>query len=127
MSLMKERHRVWLDAVNGADIEAYARMMTEDLIWLPPDGEPIIGRAAFRNWLRPFFEAYAYEFALEDVQACETDGWIAETGAFITRMTPRAGGTGATHGGRYFALWRPGTGGEWQIERYVDQAALRRE
>jgi aspartate racemase len=119
-----ERHREWIAAVNATDIDAYARLVTEDLVWLPPHGDPVVGRPAFRAWLEPFFEAYAYDFTIDGVEALETTGWIAETGEFVSRMTPRSGGPQASHSGRFFALWRREEG-HWRMERYVDTGGLR--
>lgn len=117
------RHREWIAAVDATDIDAYADLVTEDLVWIPPHGDPVVGRAAFRSWLQPFFGAYAYEFSVESIAARETDHWIAETGEFTSRMTPLSGGGPATHSGRYFALWRR-EDDVWRIERYVDLGSL---
>jgi uncharacterized protein (TIGR02246 family) len=120
---MEPRHRNWIAAVNATDIVGYAQLVTEDVVWLPPHGDAVVGRAAFKSWLEPFFGSYAYEFSVDDIHACETDRWIAETGEFRSRMTPLAGGAAASHGGRYFAIWRR-EADVWRIERYVDRASL---
>lgn len=118
-----QRHQDWIAIVNATDITGYAQMVTEDIVWLPPHGGAVVGRAAFRAWLEPFFGSFAYEFSLERIRARETEHWIAETGEFTSRMTPTGGGAAAAHSGRYFALWRRDAG-MWRIERYVDQASL---
>lgn len=123
--MIEQRHRDWIAAVNATDIDAYAHLVTEDLVWMPPDGEAVVGRAALGSWLEPFFGAFTYEFGVEDVRVRTTDRWIAETGQFTSRMTPKAGGAAATHGGRYFILWRRDDDDAWRIERYVDQGSLR--
>ena len=116
-------HRDWIAAVEATDIDAYADLVTEDLVWIPPHGDAVVGRAAFRSWLRPFFGAFAYDVSLDGIEAHEAGRWIAEVGEFTSRMTPLAGGAPATHSGRYFALWRR-EGEAWRIERYVDLGAL---
>lgn len=121
--MLDQRHRDWIATVNATDIAGYTQLVTEDVVWLPPHGAAVVGRAAFRSWLEPFFGSYAYQFSVHDIRARETDRWIAETGAFTTRMTPLAGGAVASHDGRYFALWRREVN-VWRMERYVDQASL---
>lgn len=122
--MLSQRHLDWIAAVASTDIDAYAALVTADLVWIPPTGDAIVGRAAFRSWLAPFFERYAYDFAIADIRAHQTERWIAETGEFTSRMTPDSGGPAATHSGRFFMLWRREQD-VWQIERYVDQGSLR--
>ncbi len=120
---MEDRHGAWIEVVTSGDVDAYADLVTEDVVWMPPHGPAVVGRAAFRSWLRPFFEEYAYEFSLEGVRSRASERWIAETGTFRSRMTPGGGGAAAEHGGRYLALWRRDAGA-WRIERYIDLGDL---
>jgi uncharacterized protein (TIGR02246 family) len=122
--MMEQRHRAWIAAVTSGDVDAYANLVTEDVVWMPPHGPAVVvGRAAFRSWLRPFFEEYAYEFSLDGLKSRGSERWIAETGTFRSRMTPASGGAPAEHGGRYLALWRRDDD-VWRIERYVDLGGL---
>jgi ketosteroid isomerase-like protein len=40
-----DRRRAWSDAVNARDIDAYADIVAEDVVWIPPSGDAIVGRA----------------------------------------------------------------------------------
>lgn len=113
-------HRAWIDAVSGTDLDAYAEVVCEDLVWWPPGQDPVEGRAAFRDWLAPFFERFAYEFSVEDPVFRVAEGRAVEKAGFRSRMTPRAGGDAMVHAGRFIALWRRDEDGRWRIERYVD-------
>jgi uncharacterized protein (TIGR02246 family) len=121
--MLGQRHRQWIAAVNSTDIDAYAQLVTDDLVWIPPGAEPVVGRAAFRSWLEPFFNRFTYETVIENVKAHESEAWIAETGTVTSHMAPRAGGPGGSHDSRYFVLWRR-EWTEWKINRYVDMANL---
>ena len=114
------RHRAWIDAVNGTDLTAYADLVCEDVVWLPPGQPPIEGRAAFRAWLEPFFGRYAYDFSIEDPVFRMAGDRAVEKARFRSRMTPRDGGEDMTHEGRFIALWRRDGDAVWRIERYVD-------
>ena len=120
---LEQRHRQWIAAVNATDIDAYARMVTDDLVWIPPGSEAVVGRSAFRSWLEPFFKRFTYETTIENVKAHQSAEWIAETGKVTSHMTPREGGAAGSHGSRYFVLWRR-VGTQWKIDRYVDLANL---
>jgi uncharacterized protein (TIGR02246 family) len=122
-NMLEARHRSWIAALTSTDIDAYAAMVTDDLVWLPPGTEAIVGRHAFRAWLAPFFKMYAYESTIRDVKAYESGDWIAETGVFNSRMTPRDGGPSGSHSSRYFVMWQR-QDGEWKINRYIDRSNL---
>jgi uncharacterized protein (TIGR02246 family) len=115
-----ERRREWVSVVNDGALEGYADLVTQDVAWLPPAGDPITSREAFRAWLEPFFARYDYRFSLEPTQVRAFDGWCAELGHFRSALSAKSGGETQEHASRYFALWRLDTDGTWRIERYVD-------
>jgi uncharacterized protein (TIGR02246 family) len=120
LDAVAERRREWVEVVNDGSVERYADLVTADVVWLPPAGEPITSRQAFRDWLEPFFAGYAYRFSVEPTEVRPFDGWCAELGNFRSALSAKSGGEPQEHGGRYFALWRLDPDGAWRIERYVD-------
>lgn len=116
---LDQRRREWTSVVNGRDLEGYADLVTEDVVWLPPSGEPITGREAFRAWLEPFFTRYEYRFSVEPVQIRAFDGWRAEIGRFRSILTADEDAP-QEHTGEYFVLWRLDSDDVWRIERYAD-------
>ncbi|MGH9158427.1 MAG: YybH family protein [Vicinamibacteraceae bacterium] len=116
----RERRHAWVTAVEGGDVDDYAAIVTEDVVWFPPVGDPLQGRAAFRRWLEPFMGAFRYNLRLSPATSREGGGWAYETGAFRSIMEPLDGGATQEHKGNYFVLWRYGNDDVWRIERYVD-------
>ena len=92
-------------------------------MWIPPSGDAIEGRAAFRRWVAPFMERFAYRMEIRPDSVRPAGERVVETGRFASRMTPREGGEPAVHEGRYLVLWRREEG-RWWIDRYVDTTAL---
>lgn len=117
---VSERRREWIAAVNDGSMDAYADIVAADVVWLPPAGDPITNRDAFRAWLGPFLAQYDYRFLAEPTEVRAFKGWCAEVGNFRSELSPRTGGEAREHAGRYFVLWRRDTDGKWRIERYVD-------
>lgn len=115
------RREEWRAVVNRGNVDAYAGLVTEDVVWLPPVGEPIRGRDAFRAWLAPFMERYDYDFHLEALRVRAFPGWCAETGTFRSVMTEKGTDRPQEHAGTYLVIWRRDEAdGRWRIERYVD-------
>lgn len=115
-----ERRREWMAVVNKGDLEDYADLVADDVVWLPPTGEPLTSRHAFRAWLEPFFTRYDYEFSVEPVEVRAFDGWCAEVGRFRSVLSTGPSQDPQEHTGEYFVLWRLDADGIWRIERYVD-------
>ena len=111
-------HRAWTDAVNDTDIAAYAEIVCEDVVWLPPEEEALEGRDAFRRWLEPFFERYT----ISDAAIRVAGRWAVEKARFRSVMTPSTGGDDMEHVGRCIVLWREDEDGSWRIDRYVDDS-----
>lgn len=119
VNTIDERRREWMAVVNEGALEDYADLVADDVVWLPPAGAPLTGRQAFREWLKPFFGQYDYEFSVEALEVRAFDGWCAEVGHFRSVLSTRSGDP-QEHTGRYFVLWRLDADGSWRIERYVD-------
>lgn len=124
MDELAQRHLQWERAVNAGDIDAYADLVTHDLVWIPPTGDAIVGRQAFREWLGPFFEAYDYVYSTSNTRFLGAGDWGAEKSEFESRMTPVAGGATLMHAGAYVVIWRRDTDGAWRIDRYLDHGPL---
>jgi uncharacterized protein (TIGR02246 family) len=114
------RRQAWVAAVAAGDVDRYAELVARDVVWIPPFGEPIEGREAFRTWLAPFFARYAYDFSVEPAQIRAVAGWCAELGRFRSVLSTPGGDERNVHAGHYFVLWRRDVDGVWRIERYVD-------
>lgn len=126
MNVVSQRHEQWRAAVNDRDVEAYAELVADDVVWIPPAGDAIVGRQAFREWLEPFFEAYEYEYSAFNSRFLTAGVWVAERSDFESRMTPVAGGSSMFHTGVYVVIWRRDSDGIYRIDRYVDESPLRR-
>lgn len=121
---LKKQHQKWIDVVNNEDIDAYANIIAEDAVWMPPGQQPIIGREAFKQWLAPFFERYSYNFSISEEQFIVSGDWAFERAKFTSKMTQNSGGDSMTHSGTFTVLWYGGKNKNWCIDRYIDDTIL---
>lgn len=119
LEALAARRREWKAAVESGDPDRYAALLTEGAEWIPPSGDALVGREAFRAWVAPFVERFAYESELEPDLVRVAGDRAVERGRFVSRMTPRDGGETASHEGRYVVVWRHDPDA-WRIDRYVD-------
>lgn len=120
LSSLEQRNKDWIAIVNNRDAEAYAKLLTEDVVWFPPDGDPIVGREAFKRWLAPFFSRFKYDFNISDKQIKIAGVKAVEKASFTSEMTPEEGGKKIRHSGTFITLWHRDVEGTWRIERYID-------
>ena len=125
MNSLPDRHRRWIAIVNSRDLEGYVDLVTDDIVWIPPVGAAVVGRQGFRDWLKPFFSSYSYEYTSSDERYLDAGEWVVEYANFETRMTPLSGGGPMSHRGSYTAIWRRDSS-TWRIERYIDVGTLLR-
>lgn len=118
----KKRHNKWVEIVNSGNVEAYAKLLAEEVVWIPPGQQPITGREAFKEWLSPFMDKYSYDFSITDEQIRVSGDWVFERARFISKMTPLEGGEPMKHSGTFSVLWNRGSDNKWYIERYIDDS-----
>lgn len=121
---LRKQHKSWIDVVNNEDIDAYANILAENAVWIPPGQKPIIGREAFKQWLTPFFSKFSYEFSITEEQFLVSGNWAFERAKFTSIMTPESGGEPMTHSGTFTVFWHRSKDNYWYIERYIDDTNL---
>lgn len=109
--------------VAASDADAYAGLVTEAVVWVPPSGEAIVGRPAFVAWVEPFFRDFTYELTVRPADVVVLKDWAVERGQFISRLSSRGGSSGVDHSGDYVVVWARGEDQVWRIDRYLDVTA----
>lgn len=124
LNAIERRRAQWIAAVNAGSVDDYLDLLTEDVVWFPPDHPAVRGKNGFREWITPFVEAYDYDFSLGQPVVTVAGEWAIERGAFESTMTSTADGQSASHSGGYLVLWRRAPDDIWYIERYLDETQI---
>jgi uncharacterized protein (TIGR02246 family) len=120
---LPNRRLKWMAVVSAGDADAYAGLVTEAVVWVPPGEEAIVGRPAFLAWVQPFFREFAYEFEVRPVDVVVLEDWAVERGRFVSRLSSRGAGSRIDHSGNYVIVWARGEDHVWRIDRYFDVTA----
>ena len=94
---------LWTAVVRAGRPDRAAEFCAEDVVVLPPDGAPIMGRAAARDWLRDGFQhpkVERIEVSGVDLRGGAKSAWLTATVA-----TTRRGSDGAASVARERRLW----------------------
>lgn len=119
-----KRHHEWIKVVNDRNLAGYVNLLKEDGIWIPPGQEPLIGREAFKSWLKPFFDQFRYNFTVKNERFRMAGNRVVEKGSFETVMTPENDGEPMAHSGTFTILWHRDEDRNWCIEFYIDDTGL---
>lgn len=117
------RRAQWVAVLNAGNLDAYAALLADDVVWIPPGAPALDGRDEVCAWLAPLFAEFEYDLMIDDVEVRVAGEWAVERGAFTSRLRARSGGEWRTHRGLYFLLWKH-RNGDWYIGRYVDVTDL---
>ena len=104
----------WLAREARRDIPGLMDLCTDDVVWMPPQGPRLQGRADIQQWLHDQ-PVTTVDVTLENVQV-DADGRIAyKLADFRTKSTnPGSGETAITTGSHLWVL-RKSTDGSWKL------------
>jgi uncharacterized protein (TIGR02246 family) len=106
-------------ALNQGNVDAWARVFSEDAVQMPPNAPANVGRARIRTWSQAFLDAFRAEFALEVAEVRVAADWAFERGTYRIRVTPRAGGEAFQDTGKYIAIYQMQADGAWLMARDI--------
>lgn len=88
---VREAARAVIAANNRCDLDGAVACYADDVVWLPPAGPAIEGKAAISERYRAMFETFEPRLAMS-IEEVESDGSMAFVRGVITgRLVPRDG------------------------------------
>lgn len=105
----------YMEAMSIPDARAFAEIFERDAYRLAGGGEVVRGRHAILNQMGEFFTRVGpIDAVLETEDLWVVDSLAYETGIWSYTFTP-PGDARRAIGGRYVAIWKQGTDGDWKI------------
>ena len=107
----------YLKAINEEDIAALSALTTDGHIMLPPNQEPVVGKAANDLMNGGAFERYEFSETWMPVETV-VDGDLAfQRGTFIVVATPRGDGDRLDVRGSFLRIYQRQANGDWRMTR----------
>jgi ketosteroid isomerase-like protein len=115
-------HDAYVAGINSNDLDTFLATISDDAVFLPPNSEPISGKAAVGEWVKGYLAAYETKW-VKTSKEFEVRGDLAyEWYVYESTDTPKAGGPAAgtpvvTDTGNGINIYRRGTDGVWRVSR----------
>ena len=110
----------WNRAVEAGNIDGYVAVLDPDIELLPTDAEPIVGAAAYREFLGPVFEADT--FSIDVVAPAEIDvtgdiAWARYD--YVIHRTPKDSGETFSARRKFLDVLRRRPDGAWGVYKHI--------
>lgn len=107
----------YLKAINDEDIDALSSLTTEGHIITPPNGRPIVGKAANDEINRRSFERYDVQETWMPDETVVAGDWAFQRGRYDLVTKPKAGGEPSQISGFFLRIYQRQPNGEWRMTR----------
>ncbi len=115
---IEQAQRDWLEATDkpgeeGAD--GYASFVTEDAVWLPPNGALVEGRDAVRAWILSLTQAEDFSVTWEATRVeVSAGGDLAYSMGTYEYSLKDAEGNTVSNKGKFVDIWKKQADGSWK-------------
>jgi len=107
----------YLKSINEEDIAALSALTTDGHIMLPPNSEPIVGKAANDALNGGAFERYEFNETWRPVETVVDGDLGFQRGTFTVIATPRGDGERVEVNGAFLRIYERQPNGEWRMTR----------
>ncbi|HXE91089.1 MAG TPA: DUF4440 domain-containing protein [Terriglobales bacterium] len=127
LAAIEELHQKDIAATKTYDVETLVSLWTDDIVALPPDGSPTIGKAVGRKQLEAgkaasaAYEVLTYEQKWEEVTLA--GDYAFEWGTFTSAVRPKAGGDEIRQNYNVLRVLKRAADGSWKVHRTMWNAS----
>ncbi|MGD8340578.1 MAG: nuclear transport factor 2 family protein [Gammaproteobacteria bacterium] len=117
LAAIAEFNRLYLSAINDADIELLSSLTTEDHMMIASGGRPLVGKAALVEAMTGAFERFDFDETWMAEETVVSGGLAYQRGRFIVIARPRGGGDISRTEGNFLRIYRRQPDGRWFMVR----------
>jgi uncharacterized protein (TIGR02246 family) len=107
--------KAWEAAFNATDVAKVASMYTDDAVVMPPNHEPVRGRANIEAF---FKEMAGTKLTLTPFESAISGSTAYEAGTYQMSITPQTGPP-TTDKGKYVVILKRGSDGQWRLSHDI--------
>jgi ketosteroid isomerase-like protein len=107
----------YLRSINEEDIAALSSLTTDGHVMLPPNSEPVVGKAANDAMNGGAFERYDFSETWSPSETVIEGDLAFQRGTFTTIATPKAEGERLEVSGSFLRIYQRQPNGEWRMTR----------
>lgn len=110
-------HASYVSAIATNDVGTMLAVMTEDVVFMAPGFERLVGQDAIRPWLEGYLAAFDARWEKTNLEFVVAGDWAFEQYAYRSAVTPKGGGDTVRDTGKGLIVWRRGSDGVWRVAR----------
>ncbi len=107
--------KAWEAAFNVQDVAKVASMYTDDAVVMPPNHEPVRGRANIEAF---FKEMEGAKLTLTPFESAMSGSTAYEAGTYQMSISPKTGPP-STDKGKYVVILKRGSDGQWRLSHDI--------
>ena len=117
-----QAHDAYVAGINSNNLETFLATISDDAVFLPPNSEPIAGKAAVGEWVKGYLAAYETTWVKTSKEFVVRGDLAYEWYVYTSTDTPKVGGPAAgtpvvTDTGNGINIYRRGADGVWRVAR----------
>lgn len=117
IAAIAEFNELYLRAINDEDIAALSELTTEHHVLTPPNGPPIVGKAANDAINSRSFAQLDVNETWTPLETQVAGDWAYQRGTYNLVTTPKAGGETRAISGYFLRIYQRQPNGEWRMTR----------
>ena len=113
----EKAHQAYLEAINANDLERFLQTVTDDIVFIAPNGPVMEGKDQVGPWVGGYFAAVETTWQKTTLEFVVAGDWAFERYAYRVIDRPRAGGAPTRDTGNGINIYRRGEDGIWRVAR----------
>lgn len=111
----KEAHNNYVNAINSNDIDKFAAMLTDDVVYQSPNAPEVVGKKAVTEWAKGYFDTYKTRWQKKTLDFKVSGDWAFERYLYQVNDTHKKSGEVYTDIGKGINIFHREADGKWRV------------
>jgi tryptophan-rich sensory protein len=110
-------HQSYVAAINSNNLDTLLGVLTDDVVFMPPNDKPRIGKSAVGPWIGEYLRTYHTHWDKPVQEFIVSGDWAFERYAYTSIDTPVQGGAPIVDTGWGLVIYHHDRDGRWRVAR----------